>query len=135
MKHKTQGNPTQGNPMSDETLMELVHARVRLIPPGQVMSYGQVGDEVGCSAREAGWAMNQAPDAEDVPWQRVVGSDGRLRIGKRSPYLAQRQRELLEAEGVAFKENGDVDMAKHQAGVIGKASAENVPPATLDLGL
>ncbi len=121
--------------MSDETLMELVHARVRLIPPGQVMSYGQVGDEVGCSAREAGWAMNQAPDAEDVPWQRVVGSDGRLRIGKRSPYLAQRQRELLEAEGVAFKENGDVDMAKHQAGVIGKASAENVPPATLDLGL
>ena len=121
--------------MNDETLMELVHARVRLIPPGQVMSYGQVGEGVGCSAREAGWAMNQAPDEEDVPWQRVVGSDGRLRIGKRSPYLAQRQRELLEAEGVAFKENGDVDMAKYQAGVIGKASAENVPPATLDLGL
>ena len=44
--------------MNDDTLLDLVHARVRLIPPGQVMSYGQVGDEVGCSAREAGWAMN-----------------------------------------------------------------------------
>ena len=29
--------------MNDETLLDLVHARVRLIPPGQVMSYGQVG--------------------------------------------------------------------------------------------
>ena len=62
--------------MKDETLLELVHARVRLIPPGQVMSYGQVGDEVGCSAREAGWAMNQAPDEGDVPWQRVVAATG-----------------------------------------------------------
>lgn len=116
--------------MSDETLLDLVHARVRLIPSGQVMSYGQVGDEVGCSAREAGWAMNQAPDEKDVPWQRVVGSDGALRIGKRSPHLAQRQRELLEAEGVTFKESGCVDMAKHQVGVIGKP-----PTETLDLGL
>ncbi len=110
--------------------MELVHTRVRLIPPGQVMSYGQVADEVGCSAREAGWAMNQAPDGGDVPWQRVVGSDGQIRIGKRSPYLAQRQRELLEAEGVTFKANGGVDMAKYQAGAIGKPSAQ-----TLDLEL
>lgn len=31
--------------MNDDTLLDLVHARVRLIPPGQVMSYGQVGDE------------------------------------------------------------------------------------------
>lgn len=120
--------------MNDETLLELVHARVRQIPPGQVMSYGQVGDEVGCSAREAGWAMNQAPDENDVPWQRVVGSDGYLRIGRRSPELMQRQRELLGAEGVTFKANGCVDMAKHQAGVIGKPPKET-PSETLDLGL
>ena len=119
--------------MNEETLLDLVHARVRLIPTGQVMSYGQVGDEAGCSAREAGWAMNQAVDGGDVPWQRVVGASGNLPIGKRSPFLAQRQRELLEAEGVAFKENGNVDMAKHQAGVIGKPSP--APADTLDLGL
>ena len=122
---------TTENTMNEDTLLDLVHARVRLIPPGQVMSYGQVGDEAGCSAREAGWAMNQAVDGGDVPWQRVVGANGNLPIGKRSPYLAQRQRELLEGEDVAFKENGNVDMAKHQVGVIGKP-----PPAdTLDLGL
>ncbi len=116
--------------MDERTLLESVHTRVRLIPPGQVMSYGQVGDEVGCSAREAGYAMNQAAD-DDVPWQRVVGSDGYLRIGRRSPHLMQKQRELLEAEGVTFKPNGCVDMKKHQVGVVGKADV----PETLDLGL
>jgi len=116
--------------MDEQTLLELVHDRVRQIPPGQVMSYGQVGDEVGCSAREAGWAMNQA-EGENVPWQRVVGSDGYLRIGRRSPELMQTQRALLEAEGVTFKANGCVDMAKHQSGIIGKAQ----PVETLDLGL
>ena len=74
--------------------------------------------------------MNQA-FGEEVPWQRVVGSDGYLRIGKRSPHLQQKQRELLEAEGVTFKDNGCVDMAKHQAGVIGKPAAAE----SLDLGL
>ena len=115
--------------MEEQTLLELVHARVRQIPSGEVMSYGQVGDEVGCSAREAGWAMNQAL-REEIPWQRVVGSDGYLRIGRRSPSLMQTQRELLEAEGVSFKANGCVDMAKHQAAVIGKKT-----PETLELGI
>lgn len=114
--------------MEDQTLLELVHTCVKQIPPGQVMSYGQVGDAVGCSAREAGWSMNQAL-GEGVPWQRVVGSDGYLRIGRRSPQLQQEQRELLEAEGVTFKANGCVDMAKHQVG------AQATKAESLDLGL
>ena len=117
--------------MDELQTLELVHARVRLIPPGRVMSYGQVGDAVGASAREVGWAMQQVGDETDVPWQRVVGSDGYLRIGRRSAYLMGRQRALLEAEGVAFKENGTVDMGRHQEGVIGKAA----PAETLELEL
>jgi methylated-DNA-protein-cysteine methyltransferase-like protein len=108
--------------MDEQTLVELVHVQVRLIPAGQVMSYGQVGDAVGCSAREAGWAMNQVADADEAPWQRVVGSDGYLRIGKRSLAWQQKQRALLEAEGVVFKANGCVDMGKHQMGVRTKPS-------------
>lgn len=119
--------------MDELQTLELVHARVRLIPPGRVMSYGQVGDGVGVSAREVGWAMQQVGDETDVPWQRVVGSDGYLRIGRRSAYLMGRQRALLEAEGVAFKVNGTVDMARHQEGVIGHSKA--APTETLDLGL
>ena len=120
--------------MEDETLVKLVRDRVRLIPAGQVMSYGQVGDEVGCSAREAGWAMNQIADEDEAPWQRVVGSDGYLRIAKRSQAWAQRQRALLEAEGVLFKANDCVDMAKHRSGTLKAEDEAGTAAGTLDLG-
>ena len=118
--------------------MDLVRERVREIPAGEVMSYGQVGDFVGCSAREAGWAMNQIADENQAPWQRVVGSDGTLRIAKRSAAWALRQRTLLEGEGVAFKPNGCVDMARHQSGInhqAGTLKGQNAEAETLELGL
>ncbi len=97
-----------------ESDFERVVAFVNTIPSGKVMAYGQVGREVGLSARTVGWAMTQI--WEQAPWQRVVGADGRLPIAKRSPTLHQTQRELLEAEGVAFTESGAVDMARFQVG-------------------
>ncbi len=121
--------------MEDETLVKSVRDRVRLIPAGQVMSYGQVGDDVGCSAREAGWAMNQIADEDEAPWQRVVGSDGYLRIAKRSAAWAQRQRALLESEGVTFKANDCVNMAKHRLGTLEAGNKTGPAAETLDLGL
>lgn len=84
-----------------------IYAFVRGIPPGQVASYGQVGDAVGATARTVGWAMSQAP--ADVPWQRVVGADGYLRTAKRSPRLREMQQTLLESEGVTFDAKGCVE--------------------------
>lgn len=122
--------------MEDATLVQLVRDRVREIPAGEVMSYGQVGDSVGCSAREAGWAMNQIADENEAPWQRVVGSDGYLRIAKRSAAWAQRQKSLLESEGVGFKPNGCVDMGKHQSGTLNRESKSGEKKTqTLELGL
>jgi methylated-DNA-protein-cysteine methyltransferase-like protein len=94
---------------------EAVYAFVRTIPAGKVVTYGQVAEMVegvALTARQAGQIMNASPP--DVPWQRVVGAGGHLPIGKRSPSLKNRQRELLENEGVAFLPNGCVDMARHQ---------------------
>lgn len=47
-------------------------------------------------ARWVGGAMAACPD--DVPWQRVINAQGR--ISKRPG--ADKQRKLLQAEGVAF---------------------------------
>jgi alkylated DNA nucleotide flippase Atl1 len=91
---------------------EDVYAAARLIPVGTVLSYGQVGDRAGVTARMAGKAMtfaSDAPNLDAVPWWRVLGSDGTLRIGKRDPALARLQRERLEAEGVAFTGSGRVE--------------------------
>ena len=83
---------------------------VRGIPPGTVTSYGDVGAALGVTARTVGWALRIAP--EDVPWQRVVGADGYLRIARRSPHLRALQQSLLETEGVTFDQNGRVE-AEH----------------------
>jgi len=52
----------------------------------------------------------------DVPWHRVVGAGGTLPIGKISPEMLLRQRELLELEGVRFipGRSNIIDMVKHQ---------------------
>lgn len=88
---------------------EAVYQFVRTIPRGRVMSYGEVGDTVGVSARTVGRAMHHALDEADdpvrgVPWQRVVGSDGYLRIARRDPVLRDLQKSLLEAEGIEVSE-------------------------------
>jgi methylated-DNA-protein-cysteine methyltransferase-like protein len=86
---------------------DAVYVAVRAIPAGRVVSYGQVGEAVGVSARTVGWALSSCP--EDVPWQRVVGSDGYLRIARRDPHLKSLQQTLLEAEGVAVSDAGFVE--------------------------
>ncbi|HEX5324851.1 MAG TPA: MGMT family protein [Capsulimonadaceae bacterium] len=102
--------------MDDRRHFEAIYEVVRGIPAGYVMSYGQVGSEAGnVSARVVGWAVAIALDAA-IPWQRVVGADGYLRIGRRSIALQEQQRKLLELEGVTFLENGCVDMRRHQFG-------------------
>lgn len=92
-----------------------VYAFVRTVPPGKVVTYGQVAamvTEVSLTARQVGQIMNASPP--DVPFQRVVGAGGHLPIGKRGPHLKTLQRRLLEEEGVSFLPNDCVDMRKHQ---------------------
>ena len=96
---------------------EVVYAFVRRVPPGKVVTYGQVAEmveEMRLTARQVGVAMRYAPP--DVPWQRVVGAGGYLPIAKRSPEAMQRQLALLRAEGVPFHPDDPyrVDMAKAQ---------------------
>ena len=111
--------------MDDRQYFQSIFEVVRAIPAGLVMSYGQVGAEVGCSPRTVGWAMANALEG-DVPWQRVVGADGYLRIGRRSAQLMDVQRKMLEREGVGFKDNGCVNMALPSNGVHSDAgNAEN----------
>lgn len=99
------------------TLYAPVYAVVRSIPASKVMTYGQVADatpNIAFTARQVGTAMRYAPP--DVPWQRVVGAGGHLPIAKLSPEASQRQRCLLEQEGVTFLERDPnrIDMPRNQ---------------------
>jgi len=96
--------------MPTESDFAAIYAFVRAIPAGRVASYGDVGAAVGVTARTVGWAMSVAVDDGEnpVPWHRVVGSDGYLRIARRSAELKALQQSLLEAESVIVAENGCV---------------------------
>jgi methylated-DNA-protein-cysteine methyltransferase-like protein len=88
-----------------------VYAWVKRIPRGRVVTYGQLARALRLrgGARTAGRAMAGCPGGRGIPWHRVVGAGGRLRI--REPYAAL-QRRLLEAEGVRFA-GGCVEMGAH----------------------
>lgn len=77
-----------------------VYVVVRAIPPGRVMTYGQISQciEATLSAAAVGWALNQCPD--DVPWHRVVNAAGKCSVDRGDPNGRQRRR--LEKEGVEF---------------------------------
>jgi methylated-DNA-protein-cysteine methyltransferase related protein len=74
--------------------VEGVRALVAVIPPGKVCTYGDIAAAVGLSSpRIVGWIMRT--DSADLPWHRVIRSNGRP-----APHLRTRQLELLRAEGV-----------------------------------
>ena len=74
--------------LSDSRTTRVIE-RVRAIPEGHVRTYGDI--DAG-APRLVGRIL---ATSHDLPWHRVVRADGSLAQG-------QRQRALLEAEGVPF---------------------------------
>lgn len=95
---------------------QLIYAAVLQIPAGKVASYGDVAAMAGLPnhARMAGYALHHLAEGSPVPWHRILNSQGVLSLGKSKPGRENVQRELLEAEGVVFKENGRVDLKKYR---------------------
>jgi len=85
------------------TFSERVYACVRRIPQGRIVSYGGVASLVGQprAARGVGYALSHLPNDTEVPWWRVVNRHGGISTSRLTGQ-AQRQRALLEHEGVRF---------------------------------
>jgi len=107
------------HPPNKHLYYEQVWAVVREIPCGKVATYGQItkiltkpegvsfDDYKLSSARWVGLAMAACPS--DVPWQRVINSQGK--ISQRAEAGKQKQR--LEAEGVLFS-NDKINLTEFQ---------------------
>lgn len=96
---------------------DAIYAVVRLIPPGQVATYGQVADLANLpgQARLVGYALYRVDmQLSEIPWHRVINAKGEvsespLRYG--TDYL---QRSLLEQEGIEFSPEGKVSLRTYR---------------------
>jgi methylated-DNA-protein-cysteine methyltransferase-like protein len=85
---------------------EAVWAMVRQVPAGRVTTYGELAEAyfgVRRGSRSVGRAMAGCPG--DVPWWRVVYSDG----GAKPDPGGDEQRARLAEEGVPLTPDGRVD--------------------------
>ena len=79
---------------------------MQLIPLGKVASYGQIADLAGLPGRErlVGKSLGFVPKNMDVPWYRVLRSNGQIAFPTGSEQ-SQKQTGFLQQEDVAVFNN------------------------------
>ena len=90
---------------------QTIYEVVKTIPAGVVATYGQVAAIVGCGPRLIGYALASLPAGMDVPWQRVINSQGKIST-RSDGAAAPRQRQALIREGIVFSLKGTVDLKR-----------------------
>lgn len=100
----------KNNSFDRKAFYKEVYEVVAEIPPGNVISYGEIALLIGKPqySRMVGNALKNVPSGLCLPCHRVVNSQGRI-----APHWPE-QKSLLMEEGVEFKQNGEVDMKKYR---------------------
>lgn len=97
-----------------DNFYERVYDAVCRIPKGKVATYGQIAMLAGSprAARVVGTALHRNPRPGEIPCHRVVS-----RFGLCAPDFAfggkEIQQGMLMDEGIAFDENGAIDLVKY----------------------
>ncbi|MGM7701528.1 MGMT family protein [Pseudalkalibacillus sp. Hm43] len=82
------------------------------IPPGKVMTYGQIAKLAGSprGARQVVRVLHTMSKAYELPWHRVINAKGEISIQEET--LARMQIEALEEEGVHVDSSNRVDLSQ-----------------------
>jgi methylated-DNA-protein-cysteine methyltransferase-like protein len=80
-------------------LEDALLAVLRMLQPGEVVSYGEVADDAGYPGRARAVGRLLATTTADVAWWRVVNAAGRLVPGNEPEHAAR-----LRAEGVIVRD-------------------------------
>jgi methylated-DNA-protein-cysteine methyltransferase-like protein len=114
---RSAGSVTRRPNEAYEKVFEKIYRLVMRIPRGRVMTYGQIARllEERYSPRLVGWAMHATPhDERNIPWHRVINSQGAISTGRVILHEPELQRLMLEAEGIVFDHRGHCDLAVFQ---------------------
>jgi len=98
-----------------KNVYKLIYAVIAQIPKGKVATYKQVAILAGLAghARMVGYALNKAPDHLNLPWHRVINSQGKISYSISRGGHDDLQKQLLKEEGIIFSKNGVIDLDKY----------------------
>ncbi|GMR15410.1 MAG: hypothetical protein BMS9Abin30_1038 [Gammaproteobacteria bacterium] len=99
--------------ISGDSWHQSVWKVVSEIPPGHVLTYGEVARLAGMpgAARRVSHALRRAPRSMRLPWHRVINAQGRISFPEDSSGW-RRQKDMLEAEGLVFL-SGKIDLEQY----------------------
>ena len=82
-------------------MTERVISIIRSIPPGEIMTYGEVARAAGYprGARQVSRILHSCSEKYSLPWHRVVGKGPKISLSGEGAVI---QRQLLEEEGVVL---------------------------------
>ena len=90
--------------VKSKTLYSRIYTAVKTIPPGKVLTYGQIAKiaGVGKNYRLIGYALHNLPENSGIPWHRVVNRFGKISYAPSRGGHDYLQKVLLEREGIEF---------------------------------
>lgn len=92
---------------------EAVIEAIKKIPKGKVATYGQVAAMAGSprASRQVVRILHSSSKKHNLPWHRVINSQGKISLKKGLGYEIQQA--LLEKERVKFQLDGSIDLKKY----------------------
>jgi len=86
---------------------------IKSIPKGRVLTYGRIAKLAGNprAARQVSWTLHSSSKKYNLPWHRVISSNGTLAMV--STEDKQYHKKLLELEGVKFTGEFKIDLKKY----------------------
>jgi methylated-DNA-protein-cysteine methyltransferase-like protein len=84
---------------------------IALIPYGKVATYGQIAKLAGLPkhARLVGYILKHLDKSSEIPWYRVINSQGKVSVTRINQQGENVQQSLLEQEGI-YLLNGKVSL-------------------------
>jgi methylated-DNA-protein-cysteine methyltransferase-like protein len=90
--------------MPPKSAVDRILAAIRAVPRGQVAGYGEIARRAGLPGRARLVARLLAGNEDpELPWHRVLRSDGRIAFPPDHPHFDEQQ-QRLRAEGVDVRE-------------------------------
>lgn len=86
---------------------------IKKIPAGKVATYGQIANLAGNNkaARQISRILHSSSDKYDLPWHRVINSQGKISLKFGNGF--EMQKAMLESEGIQVIKD-KIDLVKYK---------------------